>query len=395
MTESSHQFPIISPAQAQALMAEHGSPLYIYDRNSLRQRAITALALSAHYGLAVRYAVKANPHPEIIALFADAGLHFDTSSSYEASHLLSHGIPGASISLSSQQPAHNLDELLESGVHFIATSMHQLELFAAAKTRPNTVGLRINPGMGVGHNNRLTTGGVAASFGLWHEYLPQALAFAAKHTITIDRLHIHVGTDGDPTMWGMVMDIALEIAEQMPEVAVLDIGGGYKIAYSEEDTEADMEQIITCFNDRLKGFAEKTGRQLQLEIEPGRWLVAHAGTLLATVVDCVDTGADGYAFLRVDTGMNDILRPVLYGAQHGIRILNSSTGMKEYIVVGHNCETGDILTPASHDPESLKTRQLNIASIGDIVTIHDVGAYCASMSAKGYNAYPSAKEILI
>lgn len=208
----------LNTAAAQELVAQYGAPLYVYDGAGIRARAKELTGLELPYGLTVRYAVKANPHPEIINMFAEMGLSFDASSSFEAAKLLQQGIAGERISLSSQQPAHNLPELLRAGVRFVATSLHQLELFAAAENHLDTVGLRVNPGMGHGHSNRLTTGGAGASFGLWHEYLPQALQLAAAQGIRIDRLHVHVGTGGDPGKWGDILDAGLHIVEQMPDV---------------------------------------------------------------------------------------------------------------------------------------------------------------------------------
>lgn len=376
-------------------MAAHGSPLYVYDTEEIRRRADILLDLQLPYGLTVRYAVKANPHPSIVEILSDKGLQFDASSSYEAARLLELGIDGACISLSSQEPAHNLATLLQAGVRLIATSLHQLELFAECKDRPKTIGLRVNPGIGSGHNNRLTTGGPGASFGLWYEYVPQALQYAKGKGIIVDCLHVHVGTGGDPSKWAEIMDTALVIAEQMPEVTSLDVGGGFKIAYADGDIAADMPSIAGVFSQKLAGFAERTGRKLHLEIEPGRWLVATSGCLLAEVVDIVDTGVEGYAFIRTNTGMNDFLRPAIYGAQHRMWILNDVKEQVEYVVVGHNCETGDILTPTPHDPEGILPRTLNRANIGDLLLIADTGAYCASFSTKGYNAYPDAQEVFI
>ncbi|HSX05587.1 MAG TPA: hypothetical protein VLF69_03920 [Candidatus Saccharimonadales bacterium] len=385
----------LSLDQVRSLTTRHGSPLYVYDLAEIRSRATQLQRLELPYGQTIRYAMKANPHPQIIHTLMDLALQFDASSSYEAAQLLALGVPGNDISLSSQQPAHNLAELLAAGVRYVATSLHQLELFAAVSERPQTVGLRVNPGMGSGHNNRLTTGGVAASFGLWHHYLPQALALAAQHDLIIDRLHLHVGTGGDPTQWGSIMDTALAIASAMPTVTSLDIGGGFKIAYAPDEIAADMEQIAALFRQKLTDFAKQTGRQLSLEIEPGRWLVAHSGCLLAEIVDIVDTGPDGFQFLRTNTGMNDFLRPSLYGAQHRMQVMNQEHEQLEYVVVGHCCETGDLLTPAPHEPEQVSPRTLNKAAIGDILMIRDTGAYCASMATKGYNAFPSASEVCI
>lgn len=386
----------ISNEQATALVAENGSPLFVYSKAQLHSRAAELLNLHLPFGHTVRYAVKANSHPEITKLLLDLGLHFDASSSYEASLLLKQGVPGDKISLSSQQSAHNLDELLQSGVHYVATSMHQLELFVAAAHRNDTVALRVNPAIdGAGHNNRLSTSGIASSFGLWHEYVGQALEYAAGNRIVIDRLHMHIGTGADPAIWANAMDIALSIVRQMPDVTVLDIGGGYKIAYTAGEHETDMQQISAVFAEKLQTFARETSRRLKLEIEPGRWLVAHAGVLLAQVDDTVDTGTNGYSFLRLNTGMDDFIRAAMYGAQHGIQVVNSNNEEVEYVITGHCCETSDILTTMPGDPEHILPRKLQKAEIGDIVAVADAGAYCASFSTKQYNAFPSASEVIV
>jgi diaminopimelate decarboxylase len=384
----------LTATQARELTAAHGSPLYVYSRAALEARADELLSLDSPAGLTVRYAVKANPHPGIIKLFAGRGLHFDASSSYEAQSLLDQGTPGERISLSSQQPAHNLPTLLEAGVRYVATSLRQLELFARAAKPGAHLALRVNPGTGAGHNRRTTTAGEAASFGLWHEYLPQALALANRHGLVINRLHTHIGSGADPAVWESAINTSLSLVDQLPGVTSLDIGGGYKVHRAGTEPESDMAAILAVFNDRLEAYAGRTGRRLQLEIEPGTWLVAHAGALLCEVTDIVDTGPHGYTFLRTNTGMNDFLRPSLYGSQHQIQVLNDATEQSDYVVVGHNCESGDILTPAPGNPEAIEPRRLHKAQIGDLLVIQDTGAYCASMRATGYNAFPAAGEVL-
>jgi diaminopimelate decarboxylase len=191
------------------------------------------------------------------------------------------------------------------------------------------------------------------------------------------------------------MQTALELAEKMPDVVSLNIGGGFKIHRFGNEQETDMVEIAAVFSEEVQAFAAKTGRQLHIEIEPGTWLVAHAGTLLAEVVDIVDTGVNGHVFLKLNTGMNDIIRPSIYGAQHMIEVLSEASEKENYIVVGHNCETGDILTPTPSDPEGLAPRRMKKTEIGDIVAIHDAGAYCATFAVHGYNSYPSAKAIIV
>ena len=372
-----------------------GIPRYEYSRSRIQERLEYLKQLAAPYGLVVRYAMKANPHAEIISMIDSASLHFDASSSYEATELLKQGIRGDHISLSSQQSSHNLEQLLSAGVLFVATSLTQLKQFAAISNHPDAVGVRINPNIGGGHNNRTSTGGVNASFGIWHEYSADIKEIAKSAGITINRLHIHIGSGADPSIWGDVIDRALTITESFNEVTSLDIGGGYKVRRYAKEAEADMVAITEVFSEKLREFYEQTGRKLQLEIEPGTYLIAHAGTLIASVDDIVDTGKNGYRFLRLNTGMNDFLRSTLYGAQHEIEVVNDSSETKEYVVVGHNCESGDMFTTAAGNPEEIEPRMLKQAQIGDVVRIYDTGAYCASMRAKGYNSFPDAVEVMV
>ena len=370
-------------------------PRFEYSRLAIAKRINELNGLSVPFGCTVRYAMKANPHAEILKMMNDEGVHFDASSSFEAEKLLGAGVVGANISLSSQQSAHNLSKLLDAGVLYVATSFKQLETFLATPNRPGKVGVRINPAMGSGHNNRTNTGGVNSSFGMWYEYGERVRALTTEAGVTIDRLHIHIGSGADPYVWGQVMEQALDIAREYSGVTSLNIGGGYKVHRYGEEIEANMTDIFATFTEKLLSFQKETGRALHLEIEPGTYFIAHAGTLIATVDDIVDTGKFGHTFLRLNTGMNDFLRTTLYGAQHKIEVINNEAEEVPYIVVGHNCESGDIFTTEKGDPESVEPRMLKRANIGDAVHIYDVGAYCASMRAKGYNSFPDAIEVMV
>ncbi len=370
------------------------TPRFEYSRKVIGERINQLTGLSAPFLCTVRYAMKANSHSEILKMMNEGGVHFDASSSFEATELLRAGFDGPSVSLSSQQSPHNLSELLEAGVLFVATSFNQLETFLKTANRPDKVGVRINPAMGSGHNNRTNTGGVNSSFGIWYEYGEKVRALTTAAGVTIDRLHIHIGSGADPYVWGQVMDQALDIAREYLDVTSLNIGGGYKVHRYGEEMETNMADIFATFTAKLVAFADETGRQLHLEIEPGTYFIAHAGTLVATIDDIVDTGKYGHTFLRLNTGMNDFLRTTLYGAQHKIEVMNDETELHPYIVVGHNCESGDIFTTEKGDPESVEPRMLKKAHIGDTIHIYDVGAYCASMRAKGYNSFPDAQEVI-
>lgn len=371
------------------------TPRYEYSRSKIQEKLDEFKSLQAPFGITVRYALKANPHFEIVKMMNEAGVHFDASSSYEATELLKQGIEGKCISLSSQQSPHNLEELLQKDVLFVATSLNQLDHFLHTPGRPSMVAVRINPSMGYGHNNRTTTGGVNASFGIWHEYTNVVKEKAHEGGVIISRIHIHIGSGADPAVWGGVMESALMHVEQFPDVTTLDIGGGFKVHRYGKEAETVLKDIAEVFAEKVTAFKEKTGREIHIEIEPGTYAVAHIGTLVAHIDDIVDTGKNGYAFMRLNTGMNDFLRTSLYGAQHEIEVMNTSIVKKEYVVVGHNCESGDLFTSVHGNSEELEPRLLNEAQIGEEVRIHDVGAYCASMRAKGYNSFPDAIEVMV
>ena len=148
----------------------------------------------------------------------------------------------------------------------------------------------------------------------------------------------------------------------------------------------------------IEDFYKSTGRKIKLEIEPGTYLMANGGSLIATVQDITATGKGGYEFLKLDAGMPHILRPAMYGAQHPIVVVpqqGPAGETRQYVAAGPCCESGDILTPGPGDPESLQPRSLTRASVGDLAVIEGAGAYCASMCAKNYNSFPEAAEVLI
>lgn len=378
----------------EKIAEEYGTPVYVYDKMKLKEQAEQILAVPAPYGLTVRYAMKANPYNSILEYLKNLGIEIDASSSYEVERALALEFKPEQILLTSQQLAHNLVKLTEKGVQFNACSLRQLEEYGKVASG-SEVSVRINPGVGSGHSAKTNVGGVTSSFGIWHEYIAQVHAICQKYKLKIKRLHTHIGSGADAAVWQEVIRTSLETIKNFPEATIINLGGGFKVARMPEETGADMEQIGERLAKELKQFSQETGRKLHLELEPGTFMVANVGTLLARVDDVVNTGSEGYNFIKLNTGMNDMLRPSLYGAQHPIEVLNDSKEKLEYVVVGHNCESGDLFTPAPGEPEVLRSRLLNKASVSDLVAIGGTGAYCASMAAHGYNNFPDAKELMV
>ena len=388
--------PFLDHSTAQSIARAYGTPVYVYDEASLRKQAATALAFPAPYGLTVRYAMKAAPTRALLKLFADLGLHFDASSGFEAERLILAGIDPARISLSSQELPEIFPGLVERGLSLNACSLNQLERYGMAF--PGTrVGLRFNPGLGSGGTNRTNVGGPASSFGIWHEKLGEARSLVEKYHLTVFRIHTHIGSGSDPEVWKRCAALSLRMAEAFDTVTHFNLGGGYKVARIDSEKATDLQEIGRPVADLLRDFARRTGRELHFEIEPGTLLVANAGAVLARVQDLVDTGPAGYTFLKLDCGMTEVLRPSLYGSQHPIHVLQAEPApeTRPAIVVGHCCESGDILTPAPADPETLAPRELPKSHIGDFVVIGGSGAYCSAMSAKNYNSFPEAPEVML
>jgi diaminopimelate decarboxylase len=239
--------------------------------------------------------MKANPNPAILAIFRDLGLHVDASSEFEVLRALRAGFTPESIQLTSQAPARDLAGLVARGVWFNACSLHQLEAFGRA-VPGGTLSVRVNPGLGSGSTNRTNTGGPAASFGIWHEYLGRVRETASQHGLRIVGLHTHIGSGSDPAIWKRVARMSLDIAAELPEVTTLNLGGGFKVARMASEHTTDLDDVGAHVRQEFVDFRARSGRALDLEIEPGTYLVANAGVVVATCIDVVDTGAEGYVF---------------------------------------------------------------------------------------------------
>jgi diaminopimelate decarboxylase len=371
-----------------------GTPCYVYDRAALEACARAALAFPAPYGLTLRYAMKANPSRGILTLFRDLGLHVDASSDHEVERARRAGFPPERIQLTSQMPSRTLREHVARGVLFNACSLHQLDEFG--KVAPGAeVSVRVNPGLGTGSTKRTNTGGPASSFGIWHEAMDEMIAIAKRHDLRIRRLHSHVGSGTDPEVWKRCARMTLDLVAPLPQVGTINLGGGFKVGRMPEEPSVDMADVGAHVRREIEAFRARDGRSLHLEIEPGTFLVANAGAIVASCVDVVATGAEGYLFAKLDAGMPEITRPSLYGAQHPIDVMARGREQAATVFVGPCCESGDILTPAPGDPEALAPRWVPRPQIGDLVVIGGAGAYCAGMATINYNSYPQAPEVML
>ena len=387
------QLRFLRAEDIKGVVKQWGTPVFVYDEAIMHQQAQQALAFSAPFGLTVRYAMKTNPNSNILRIFNDMGIAIDAGSGWEVERALKAGIDPKNILITGQELPKNLVELVGKGVQFNACSLYQLQKYGSKYPGTN-VTIRINPGLGSGHSNKTNVGGPASSFGIWHECIDRINDLAKEHNLNINRLHTHIGSGSDPAVWVKAAEMSLDHVRALPNVTILNLGGGFKVARTQEEVATDLRKISSAVADVLQTFYDKTGRKIHLEIEPGTFLMANAGSLITTIHDIVDTGDDGYTFLKIDSGMTEILRPTLYGAQHPLVVARDGSEKAQYIVAGHCCESGDILTTDPDNPALLKTRLLKKANIGDVLVIEGVGAYCAAMSAINYNSFPRSPEVV-
>src|SRR5262249_39776051 len=158
--------------------------------------------------------------------------------------------------------------------------------------------------------------------------------------VRIRRLHSHIGSGTDPEVWKRCARMTLDLVAKLPDVQVINLGGGFKIGRMPGEPSVDLSDVGAHVRQELLAFRERDGRALALEIEPGTYLVANAGDVLATCVDVVDTGREGYVFAKLDAGMAEVTRPALYGAQHPIDVLTDGRDLADVVFVGPCCESG-------------------------------------------------------
>jgi len=404
----------LTAESAKACTDLAGSPVFAYSLEKLQDSADACLKFPNAYGLTVRYAMKACPNSAILKFFNSKGIHIDASSGFEVQRAMSAGIPAENISLSTQELPENFAELVKLGVNINACSVSQLQRFGEAFAGTGQkVGIRINPGTGSGGFSTSTSGfsktnvgGPASSFGIWYELVDDGTVpdIVSKYGLTVERIHTHIGSGSDPEIWQQVASKSLSFCKVWSTVETLNLGGGYKVGRMEGEVTTDLQKIGGPVSDAFRQFAEDNdGRELKLEIEPGTYLVAMSGALVSTIQDKVSTTGDGsHTFLKIDSGMTDVLRPSLYGAVHPMTLFPGSgkteeigTATEDVIVVGHCCESGDLMTPKPGEPEDLARRTLRKAEIGDLLVMDGSGAYCSGMSTKNYNSFPESPEVMV
>jgi diaminopimelate decarboxylase len=287
-----------------------------------------------------------------------------------------------------------IDRIVQTGVALNVGSEDMLTQLGS-RSRGRKIWLRVNPGFGHGHSQKVNTGGVSSKHGIWHDHLQAALARVDQFGLDLVGLHMHIGSGSDLHHLQQVCDaMAAEIERLGRDVRAVSGGGGLPVPYRAGDAELDVDAHFQCWDRARKRIEAKLGHAVELEIEPGRFLVAQAGLLLSEVRATKHVGENH--FTLVDAGFNDLVRPAMYGAYHEISVIaqgaTSPRPLRPTVVAGPLCESGDVFTQDGGG--NVIPRNLPEAKVGDLLVFHDAGAYGASM-ASNYNSRPLVPEVLI
>jgi diaminopimelate decarboxylase len=262
------------------------------------------------------------------------------------------------------------------------------------------ISLRVNPGFGHGHVNSCDTGGPSSKHGIWYTDVPATQTAAAAAGQQIVMLHAHIGSGPQfdellANLDRLVREFAA-LAPSLPHLEAISLGGGIPHNYRDPAATLPLEKLGALFTAARETLSQAAGRPIRLEIEPGRYYVAPACTLVARVTDVKQTQTNekgpGATFAMVDAGFVDLVRPAMYGSWHGIEIVGrpADAPTEPIVIAGPLCESGDVFT--RDDAELLQPRALPRPIPGDLLTLRDAGAYGYAMSSN-YNSVGKAPQI--
>jgi len=377
------------------LVRQYGTPLYVYDAQTI----LTRIDDLSDWDV-IRYAQKACSNLAILDLVRRNDVLVDAVSHGEilraqAAHFPLEGDPPPVVFTADLFDRQTLDYVVENNVAVNVGSPQMIgQLGERAPGREIT--LRINPGFGHGHSQKTNTGGEQSKHGIWHEQLDECLEAADRVGLQVTGLHMHIGSGTDLEHLGRVADAMEKAAMQVGRILKsVSAGGGLPIPYHEGEEPVDLVGYFQLWDTMRRRLEQRFGHAVRLEIEPGRYITAESGSLLAEIRAIKRMGSN--TFYLLDAGFNDLARPILYGAYHPMALVPRNGSQRErpmnnVVVGGPLCESGDIFT--QREGGFVEARNLPQAEVGEHVLIRCAGAYGAAM-ASNYNSHYLPAEVLI
>lgn len=385
-------FGNVSPRE---LAATYGTPLYVYNENVLRQRCRDLLQLSSLPGFCVNYSAKANANPALLRIIREEGCLVDAMSPGELHINKLAGFTADSILyVCNNISAAEMEIAVENGLLVSVDSLSQLDLYGRVNPGGRVM-IRLNPGIGAGHHQKVITAGKRTKFGIDPDAFDEVRNILARHELLLAGLNQHIGSlFMEPDEYLGAVDFLLDFArnrlgELFSDLSVLDFGGGFGIPYHkyEQQSRLDLKVLGHKLHARLADWAAATGYGGRFYIEPGRYVTAECGVLLGSVHAVKNNGPTRY--VGTDLGFNVLVRPAMYDSFHDIEIYRENgkpdSDCVPQTITGNICESGDILAG---------DRPLPLIQPGDVLGVLDAGAYGFVMSSS-YNQRCRPAEVLI
>lgn len=360
----------------QEIAHSFGTPVYVYHAEKIADQFQQLTTAFTGVNARFFYACKALTNISVLKYIRSLGCNIDCSSINEVHIALKAGFEPTNILYTSNGIAfEEIQTAVELGVNINIDSLSNLEKFGKSYGPSYPVGIRLLPNIMAGGNLKISTGHENSKFGIPIYQLNQILALLKKYELCITGLHIHTGSEiKDVDVFMKVAEIFFELAPHFPDLVFLDMGGGFKVPYKENEQGTDINLLAKKVEAILHKFDETYGKKFQVWFEPGKFLVSEAGNLI-TQVNVLKTNAN-LNFAGVNSGFNHLIRPMFYDAYHQItNISNTKAPIKEYTVVGNICETDTFAW----------NRPLPEVREGDLLVFHNAGAYGFEMGSN-YNA---------
>lgn len=372
------------------LLEAYGSPLYVYNEEILRKRCKEIKNLVKYKNFTPHYSIKANSNLHLLRIIREEGLHADVMSPGELYVAKKAGFESRELFfIPNNVSDEEMQYAIDNNVLISVDSISQLEKYG--KLNPGgKVAIRFNPGVGAGHCDKVVTGGENTKFGVDTAYLDDVKNILNKYNLTLSGINQHIGSlfmDSTPYIEGI--SSILNIAKEFDDLEFVDLGGGFGIPYNKQAGEErlNLSLLGEKLDEVIDSFVKDYGKEINFQIEPGRYITAESSVLLGTTHTIKYNY--GKKYIGTDLGFNVLQRPMLYDAHHDIEIYRRdskvSTKKEEVIIVGNICESGDILANSRLLPEIFEE---------DILGIMDAGAYGFSM-ASNYNNRLRPAEVLI
>lgn len=385
---------------AKQLLEKCGSPLYVYDYNTLKEKCNEmetfrkTLCQQLPEGITVNmhYSTKSNNNTTILSVIEQSGLNVDCMSPFEFACDKASGFTlDRMLYVCNNITEDEMRFVNDQGVLICLDSISQVETWG--KLFPNTkIMVRINPGTsGIGFSEKVVTSGKKTKFGISEENLPKLFEVVSKYNLHVIGTHQHLGTlflnDKIPEYIAGIKAGLTIVKSYFSDIEIVDLGGGFGVPYKPDEKPLDLSLLASELIPLLNEFILDYPSVKEFKFEPGRYIPCESGHILGTVTSIKHE--NGIYWIGTDIGMNQLVRPSMYDSYHEISIIHQDPAKKRSQIMvnvcGNICESGDILA---------KDRLLTYPDVGDIVVVHNAGAYGYSM-ASNYTGRPRPAEVMV